>query len=180
MAGWLSSIFGGGPGGGPWGSYQGQPGQAYMAGQQANNIAAGTPNAPIPVPSNPYQNLQQTQAGAAAANQNLAAGGPGVQPNLLDALSKMFGGGGQQGGMNWQQLLAQGAPHLANGQPLGQGGAPSAPMLPQGQMPLSQGLLANVAQTRAPLMNTSPPNAANNFNGGGIGSYLAMRAMLGQ
>lgn len=165
---------------GPWATYQGQPGQAYMAGQQANNIAAGTPNAAIPVPSNPYQNLAQTQAAAAAANKNLAAGGTGASPNFLDAISKMIGGGqGQQGGFNWQQMLAQGGPRLANGQPLGQGGAPSAAPLPQGQMPLSQGLLSNLAAARQPLMNTTPPNAANNFNGAGLQNYLMMMRAMG-
>lgn len=169
MTGWLF-------GGGPWGSYQGQPGQAYMAGQQANNVAQGFPsNTTVLPPSNPYQNLQQTQQGAAAANASLAAGGTGgAQPNFIDALSKMFSSGAGGGGMNWQQLLAQGAPHLANGQPLGQGGAPPSAPLPQGQMPLSQGLLANVAQTRAPLMNTTPANTANNFGGMGLMNYLMM------
>lgn len=166
---------------GPWATYQGQPGQAYMAGQQANNIAAGTPNAAIPVPSNPYQNLAQTQAAAQAANQNLAAGGPGSQPGFIDAISKMMGGGqGQQSGFNWQQLLAQGGPRLANGQPLGQGGTPPAAPLPQGQMPLTQGLLSNLAAARQPLMNTNmPANTSNNFGGMGLQNYLMMMRAMG-
>jgi hypothetical protein len=138
-----------------------------MQGQQANNIAGRMPNAPIPVPSNPFQNLAQTQAGAQAANANLQAGGPGSQPGFIDNISKMFGQQGQQGG-----LLSQGSqsPQFA---------PPPPPPLMQGQQP--NNLLSQLLQNRgAPLVGGSgPANAANNFNGMGMSGYLTMMRAMG-